>query len=373
MAITAAALLGLAVIVLGVISGMWIHSSSALGGPMIIAILLLLLRSFICTICGTITHMALRHSRRYVKVAGLDRIMQAQVALCILWELAERAPHLQVFPYDYAVIGGCFIFLESLFGGPLLELGLKVVGEKDVDKIGKALLLGAEGAPPFITLKLIEWEVRAGANNCHVGDLVWRVTDMEECRDVDEVSVRRILLNKRPDAFLSMMQDDGRNLSACELLQGTFDMPRCIVQCVDQDWAPKFQQLNALGAGSGDVCVVTNVTASMRNLVLQFVNSAQSAIMLLHAMGDKARADVIKVHVTKKESGISIQELNVPDDIQVLTLHRNNNAIIPHGHTKLADGDEMTICGRPNSLASVTALKKGKVVMVLGRGGKVAG
>ena len=35
-----------------------------------------------------------------------------------------------MFPYDYAVIGGCLIFLESLLGGPLLELGLKAVGEK---------------------------------------------------------------------------------------------------------------------------------------------------------------------------------------------------------------------------------------------------
>ena len=38
---------------------------------------------------------------------------------------------------------------------------------------------------------------------------------------------------------------------------------------------------------------------------------------------------------------------------------------MPHGFTKLHKTDEMMICGRPNSLASVTAMKKGKVTLVI--------
>ena len=111
------------------------------------------------------------------------------------------------------------IFLEVLVGVPLHKLALWIAGEDHNDKVGKATVLGAEGAPPVITLKLIDWEVRAGANGSHVGELVWTVRDTEITDRVDERSVRRILLNAKPDAFVSMMQDDKLNYDACQLLQ----------------------------------------------------------------------------------------------------------------------------------------------------------
>lgn len=78
---------------------------------------------------------------------------------------------------------------------------------------------------------------------------------------------------------------------ACELLQKTFDVPRCVVRAMDPAWTPKFHALGQLGAGQGDVCVCDHVTASMQNLLDQFITSPQSAIMLLH---DDPGADVIK-------------------------------------------------------------------------------
>ena len=78
-------------------------------------------------------------------------------------------------------------------------------------------------------------------------------------------------------------------------------------------------------------------------------------------------ADVIKVTITEKEAGMMIRDMKLPDDIQVLTIQRGVTPIAPHGHTKLMKTDEIMICGRPNSLASVTAMKKGKVVLLMGR------
>ena len=76
---------------------------------------------------------------------------------------------------------------------------------------------------------------------------------------------------------------------------------------------------------------------------------------------------MIKVTITSKEAGTCIQDMKLPDDIQVLTIQRGKLPLVPHGHTKLQDGDEVMICGRPNSLSSVTAMKKGKVVLVMSR------
>ena len=115
----------------------------------------------------------------------------------------------------------------------------------------------------------------------------------------------------------------------------------------------------------------------MCNLLDRFVASPQSAIMLLQ---DDPGADVIKVTITSKEAGTRIKDMKLPDDIQVLsnpnanpnprdvqvlTIQRGPIPIVPHGHTKLQDADEVMICGRPNSISSVTAMKKGKVVLLL--------
>ena len=98
------------------------------------------------------------------RCAGLDHVLQAQVALCVLWELATRSPVLADarLRNTFTSVGGGVIFLETIIGAPLMRLALHRAGETFVDKLGKACILGAEGAPPVITLKLIDWEVRAG-------------------------------------------------------------------------------------------------------------------------------------------------------------------------------------------------------------------
>ena len=63
--------------------------------------------------------------------------------------------------------------------------------------------------------------------------------------------------------------------------------------------------------------VVSHLNASMRNMLEQFVRSAQSAIMLLH---DDPGADVIKVTITDKEANLVVRDMKLPEDIQVLKL-----------------------------------------------------
>ena len=407
----------------GTLSGLWLSSSSVIGGAGLIAIVLFVLRFVLVWLLGLVTG-ALNpswqsdgagkdHRRQKMRGAGLDRVLQGPLALCVLWELQARCPALGAPPYTYASVGGALIFLDLLVGSQMLQLAcaapsrpprpatphppshppppppsphqthlrpyrrllscrvsvcrLWLTGEMRVDKIGRACVLGAEGAPPVITLKLIDWEVRQGAHGTKCGKIEWRVRDFEVTDKVDEESVRRILLKARPDAFVAMMHDDQLNYDACELLQGVFDMPRCVVQCLDptSTWSERFRSLGTLGSGgSGDVCITSSTGGSMSNILDRFVASPQSAIMLLH---DDPGADVIKVTITAKEAGICIQDMKLPDDIQVLTIQRGKVPIVPHGHTKLQDTDEIMICGRPNSLASVTAMKKGKVVLVMGR------
>ena len=351
---------------LGTLSGLWLTSSTIFGGPGLIALALFFVRLPLVWLLGLANGgFSLPPDSRLQKLrgAGLDRVLQGPVALCLLWELQARCPALGAEPHVFAAVAGALIFLELLVGAPLLRFALWLAGEQHVDKMGHACVLGAEGAPPVITLKLLEWEVRAGAHGNKCCKIEWKVRDFDVTDRVDESSVRQILLKAKPDAFVSMMQDDQLNYDACELLQSKFDIPRCVVQCLDSAWSERFRALGTLGAGSGDVCIASSTAGSMSNFLDRFVASPQSAIMLLH---DDPSADVIKVTITSNEAGTYIKDMKLPDDIQVLTIQRGKIPIVPHGHTKLQNDDEVIICGRPKSLSLVTATKKGKVVLVLG-------
>jgi hypothetical protein len=229
---------------LGTLSGLWLPSSTVFGGAGLLALALFFARFFAVWLLGlTSAGLDLPPDSRWQKLrgAGLDRVLQGPVALCLLWELQARCPALGIAPHTYAAVSGSLIFLELLMGAPLLRLALWLAGEQRVDKIGHACVLGAEGAPPVITLKLIDWEVRAGAHGNKCGKIEWKVRDYEVTDRVDERSIRQILLTAKPDAFVSMMHDDQLNYDACELLQGTFEMPRCVVQCLDPAWSNRFQ------------------------------------------------------------------------------------------------------------------------------------
>jgi Trk K+ transport system NAD-binding subunit len=245
---------------------------------------------------------------------------------------------------------------------------------------------------------------------------------------MDEASIRKILLDAKPVAFVSMLQEDSLNFNACQLMLGSFDVPRCIVKCIDPAWTRKFAILQPRTA----VCFVQHSTTSVRNTLNQFVQSAQSAVVLL---GDDPSAGVLRVTMTGMEHGVRIRDLKIPEDVQVLGIQREldlsgptsscaasadtrrsgamggseiadansicgepemscrsldssrscasmvgpvgaaalgrpaaptalkRTFIMPHGHTVLQLNDEVTICGRPDSLASITGLRRGKVVL----------
>ena len=396
-------------LMLATLSGMWLPTFGVLGAPGAAACAIFVLRAVASGLVSLVAAMAQRQPRSAVAAAPVRGLVQAQVALCFMWELQQRAPALQAFPFDFAAIGGTLVLLELIAGPVLLRLAVRLAGEMNVDRIGRARVLGVEGAPPDVTLKLFEWEVHADLAGQHVAEFEWRVRDVETVPILNDGAIRQMLLSTRVDAFVSMMESDRLNHAACQLvLERHADaVPLCIVRCVDKAWQRKFAVLEP----AEGVRVVSDLDTSVRNLLNQFVQSSQSASLLLN---DDPAADVMTVTMTEKENGRPVRSLRVPEDVQVLAIYRDpaapspiesrrnspvvvtaeelqaiaapepskrprnrtsaangsisemqdRVAIVPHGHTVLQTDDEVTICGRPSSLATVTALRKGKVVLV---------
>merc|ERR1712087_213015 len=155
-------------------------------------------------------------------------------------------------------------------------------------------------------------------------------------------------------AFISMLEDDEANYQACQLAQNTYGINRVIVQQIDQDWKQKFNNIGGLVVDPADIVI---------EALEQFLGSAQAAAMLLH---NDSTANVIKVTVDMDCAGWMIQQVQLPQDVQILEIDREKAAVVPRPFTKIQMGDMITICGRRDSLSLVTAMKKGRVVLVNG-------
>ena len=93
-----------------------------------------------------------------------------------------------------------------------------------------------------------------------------------------------------------------------------------------------------------------------------------TGFMLVGMLAAGLRPRMIKCAgaVDMASAGTQINNMRLPNDVQVLEVRRANAAVVARGFTKLMIDDELTLCGRPQSLSEVTAIKKGRVVLMLG-------
>jgi len=239
-------------------------------------------------------------------------------------------------------------------------LALRLSGEAYIDRIGGTRLVTVEGQVPQIEIKKVTWEVRAGAGGTRVAHIAQRQTMTRTGASFDEQSLVPLLGEPSHQesssgfAFISMLEDDAANYESCKLAQRLYGVRRVIVQQIDPTWKQKFNEIGGLVVDPADIVVES---------LEQFLGSAQAAAMLLH---NDLAADVVKVTVDMDCSGWMIQQVQLPQDVQVLEISRARAAVVPRPFTKIQYGDELTLCGRPQSLSLVTAIKKGRVVLVNG-------
>jgi Trk K+ transport system NAD-binding subunit len=59
--------------------------------------------------------------------------------------------------------------------------------------------------------------------------------------------------------------------------------------------------------------------------------------------------------ITNRElDGRLVRDLRLPPDVLLLEISRDGQVIVPHGYTRLRQGDEITVVGKPDSLREVS-------------------
>ena len=300
------------------------------------------------------------------KLSPMNYITQAGVALGFAEELRTRSTEVDSWLSEFGELGddiytiiAMIVVVNQLIGPPLYKLALRISGDAFIDRIGGAELITCEGQTPQVHIKRVSWEVRAGMGGSRVSAIVPGRSTNKLANRFDESQLPPLLgdpMTTGPASsmpFICMLEDDAANYEACKIAQRMYGVRRCIVQQIDPSWKSKFDAIGGL---------VLDPDAIVVEKLQQFLGSAQSASMLLH--NDRA-CEVMRVFVDQASAGLAISQCGLPKDVQVLELRRRQAAIVPRAFTRLQFEDELVLCGRSASLGDVTAIKKGRVALIL--------
>ncbi|KAL1530861.1 hypothetical protein AB1Y20_001755 [Prymnesium parvum] len=307
-----------------------------------------------------------REPSRRTKLSPMNYVTQAGVALGFAEEIRARASESDSWLFNYGELGdyiytvvAMVVVCNQLIGPPLYKLALRLSGDAFIDRIGGTTLITVEGQTPQIQIKKVAWEVRAGPGGSRVAQIVPGRESTKLCRHFDEYQLPPLLgepsANKSVASFpfICMLEDDQANYEACKLAQRLYGTRRCIVQQNDLHWKAKFNELGGL---------VLDPDAIVVEPLQQFLGSAQSPAMVLH---NDPKCEVVRVFIDQSCAGLTIAQCGLPKEVQVLEVRRMKTAIVPRAFTKVLYDDELMLCGRPSSLADVTAIKKGRVTLLM--------
>jgi len=155
------------------------------------------------------------------------------------------------------------------------------------------------------------------------------------------------LSNTRIDAFLALGPHDDINLDACRSAK-TMGINHILSFVVEPIRIPDFQ---ALG--------VQTLTPSLhRSSLLALMARNSDLFSLITSTEDQQD---LREFVLNNSSlyGKRLMDLKMPGNLLVLTIHREDELIIPHGTTKLSARDRLTIMGDIDSLSEVEVQLEG--------------
>lgn len=147
-----------------------------------------------------------------------------------------------------------------------------------------------------------------------------------EIRTMDEVGMGRA------NVVVAVTGDDEDNLVICQMAKRLFGVSRTIARVNDPKNEELFRQLG--------IDQTVSSTRIIFNLLEQQIETGQ--VIPLAAL-KKGEIEVVEASITSGSSalGMTINELQLPENALVISIIRDDHAILPHGDTKLLEGDSV--------------------------------
>jgi len=295
---------------------------------------------------GLLAGEPMRHNR----LSWMVFVTQAGVALGLAKEVAVEFPE---FGDAFATMIIAVVVLNEMVGPLFFKQALNRVGEAhpraeapEFDGQRDAIIFGLSGQSVALARQLCAhgWQVKIASRQTDYTQYEDEISDsMFNIQPISGLNLEALhqLNAEQAETIVTLLADDESYL-VCELIYEHFGTENVVVQLNNRANFERFHRLGAL--------TVDPATAIV-SLLDHMVRSPSAASLLLGAEVDQ---DVIDVEVRDSSlHGVALRDLRLPLDTLVLSIHRNGQALVPHGYTRLERGDQVTVVGSLKSLDEV--------------------
>jgi trk system potassium uptake protein len=132
---------------------------------------------------------------------------------------------------------------------------------------------------------------------------------------------------EQAEAFVAASQSDNANIVAARIARNLFHVPRVVARLYDPRRAEIYQRLGLTTISS------TNWGAER---IFQVLTHANIDVWNTFGNGEVA---LVHVELPPQLTGRNVMQLNVPGEVMVVSITRNDRAFIPASGTEFHEGD----------------------------------
>ncbi len=132
---------------------------------------------------------------------------------------------------------------------------------------------------------------------------------------------------EQADAFVSASSSDNANIVAARIVRNVFHVPRVVARLYDPRRAEIYQRLGLITVSS------TNWGAER---IVQVLSHTELDVWNNFGHGE---VSLVELEAPQQLAGRNVQQLNVPGEVMVVAITRNDKAFIPTSGTEFMDGD----------------------------------
>jgi len=180
----------------------------------------------------------------------------------------------------------------------------------------------------------------------HGEDIVYIEFNVKNSHQIDKdvllgTSIEKAISDVRVDAFLAVGTNDDENLEACRAAR-SHGVSHILAFVTEPIRVPDFRGLG-----------VQTLTPSLHRSSLLALMARNSAMFSLMTSTEDQRDLREFIVFNASLHGKHLMEVEFPANTLVLAIRRNDEVIVPHGTTKLATGDHLTVLGDIDSLSTM--------------------
>ncbi|MEA3452151.1 MAG: TrkA C-terminal domain-containing protein, partial [Bacteroidota bacterium] len=303
-----------------------------------VAVLLFGIRLLAVIIASIVGSIAIKETKKKTLVSWTPYITQAGVSLGLITIVST---HFLGFGSQFATILIAVIVLNQFVGPPLMKWAIVSIGEAHVksknykyDHVndvyifgvgGKAILLAKTMRKQNYNVKIITDKKNIDISECksvpilHIDKINYKTLQNHNFKNADTV----IIFRKEKEAY-----------KICELIYEKFGTPNILVVMNTHTYAKKFKELGV---------IVISQTSALITLLTDFVRSPHATQILLGMQEEQKTQDI--TILAKDIHGHALRDIKLPIGLLLLSIHRNNQILLPHGHTRLRLNDVVTVVG----------------------------